>query len=67
MPFPKTLEEMKQQGYKYKNDNVCECGDDVEWWETPRGFSMKFNPMEKGTSPAMPHNRECPEAKPQGH
>lgn len=58
MGFPTTLEELKEQGYKFSGDGECRsCGADIEWWETPRGKKM---PMDHGT--ATSHWSSCPNA-----
>src|SRR5689334_19309212 len=59
MSFPTTIEEMKQQGYKFSGEGECRsCGADIEWWETPRGKKM---PTDHGT--ANPHWSSCPNAE----
>lgn len=58
MAYPTTIEEMKQQGYKFSGEGECRsCGADIEWWETPRGKKM---PTNHGT--AEPHWSTCPSA-----
>jgi hypothetical protein len=61
MSFPSTLEELKANGYKHLGEGRCRyCGEDIEWWETPR---LKRIPMNHGT--AVAHWKECTEAEPQ--
>ncbi len=63
MPFPKTSEELKAAGYKFDNDGTCRgCGDEIEWWITPKGGKMPFNPMTSGSAPAITHFTTCTEA-----
>ena len=58
MSYPTTIEEMKEQGYKFSGEGECRsCGADIEWWETPRGKKM---PTDHGT--ATPHWSTCPSA-----
>jgi hypothetical protein len=58
MAFPTSLDEMRQQGYKFEGDGECKgCGDPIEWWTTPRGKKM---PCNHGT--ATPHWTTCTEA-----
>jgi|GEM_PF-1921877 len=59
MSFPTTMEELKAQGYKFGGEAQCKgCGEDIEWWTTPRGKKM---PCDVGT--ATPHWSTCPNAK----
>jgi hypothetical protein len=63
MPFPKTADEMKSQGYIFDNDAVCRgCGEDIEWWITPRGKKIPMNPMPRGSSEAVAHWSTCSDA-----
>lgn len=48
MPFPKTIEELTAQGYKFENGATCKaCHADIEWWTTPKGKKI---PMDQGTA-----------------
>lgn len=63
MAFPKDSNEMKAQGYVFDNGAICRgCGEEIEWWKTPQGKSMPFNPMKKSTDEAVTHFRTCSEA-----
>lgn len=63
MPFPKTYDELKGAGYVFLNDSTCKgCGEDIVWYETPTGKKIPMNPMDKGTSEAVPHWSTCVEA-----
>lgn len=63
MAFPKTFEEMRAAGYLFNDHGVCRgCGDDIEWWITPRGKALPMNPMPRGSSPAVAHFSTCTEA-----
>jgi hypothetical protein len=58
MPFPTTLDELRQQGYKFEGDAQCKsCGAAIEWWTTPKNKKM---PCDHGT--ATPHWSTCPSA-----
>jgi hypothetical protein len=49
MPFPTTLDELRNGGYKFENDSHCRgCGASIEWFETPKGKKMPFDVDEKG-------------------
>jgi len=62
MAFPKTLNEMTERGYKFKDHAECRgCGDPIEWWETPNGRNIPMNPMTGGESEAAPHWVSCTE------
>jgi hypothetical protein len=62
MSFPRTLDEMKSNGYRFDNDAVCRgCGDDIEWWITPNGKKIPMNPMPRGISEATAHWATCTE------
>lgn len=63
MPFPKTFSALKAAGYVFQNDGRCRgCQRDLEWWRTPSGRKMPFDPMDasKDESPAVPHHATCP-------
>lgn len=60
MAFPKNSDELKAAGYIFSNDATCRaCGDEIEWWETPAGKPMPFNPMTQGSSLAIAHFKTC--------
>jgi len=59
MSFPKTLDDLRNSGYKFTGGANCRgCGADIEWWQTPKG---KRIPMDHGT--ANPHWAACPNAQ----
>lgn len=63
MAFPKDANEMKAAGYVFDNDSACRgCGEEIEWWKTPGGKAMPFNPMKAGSDKAVTHFTTCPEA-----
>ena len=63
MPFPKTLDELRAANYIFDNYGECRgCGEDIDWYSTPRGKKLPFNHMDKGTDPAIAHFSTCPEA-----
>ena len=58
--FPRDADHLKEHGYKFMNDAVCKyCGDDIEWWETPSGKRLPFDPMPRGNSMAKNHLSTC--------
>lgn len=64
MAFPKTLEELKAQGYKFLEHISCRgehCEAQIEFWETPRGKKMPFDVDAKGN--ISPHWATCPDAE----
>ena len=63
MAFPRTFDELKAADYKFSNDAICKgCGDDIEWWETPKGKKIPMNLMTAGSSPAVAHWSTCSDA-----
>jgi hypothetical protein len=59
MAFPKTDQELKEQGYQFQGTSICKgCGRKMEWYATPRG---KRIPLDPGTRDA--HFTTCPKAK----
>lgn len=63
MPFPKTFEEMKKQGYRFDNHARCKgCQEEIEWWISPRGKKIPMNLMPNATSEAKAHWATCTEA-----
>jgi hypothetical protein len=63
VPFPKTMDDMKAAGYKFKDYAVCKgCGEDIEWWETPKGKNIPMNSMQRGNDEAVTHWVTCSDA-----
>ena len=63
MAFPKTLDELKAQNYRFDNDANCRgCGDSIEWWITPNGKKLPMNSMDKGSDVGIAHWATCTEA-----
>jgi hypothetical protein len=63
MAFPKNLSEMKPAGYKFESHARCKgCGEQIEWWSTPRGKKIPMNVMETGSHAAVAHWTTCSEA-----
>jgi len=61
--FPKNIMEMKAQGYRFDNDAICRgCGEDIEWWITPRGKKIPMNPMPESNAEAIAHWATCSDA-----
>ena len=64
MPFPATLDALKSSGYVFSNHATCRgCGDDIEWWTSPKGSKIPMNPMERGSSEAVAHFATCSETE----
>jgi hypothetical protein len=60
MSFPRDMNHLKAHGYKFQDDSVCKfCGADIEWWETPSGKKLPFDPMTYGASAAVMHITVC--------
>lgn len=56
MPVPKTFDALKAAGYRFENDASCTtCGEEIEWWTTPRGHSLPLQPMPTTGSPVRVH------------
>ena len=60
MAFPRTVEELREAGYKYLNHSHCRgCGQLIQWWETPRERKI---PIEIVAGKAVAHWTRCPMA-----
>jgi hypothetical protein len=43
--FPKTLEELQRDNYRFLESGTCRgCGRVVGWWRTPAGKRMPIDP-----------------------
>lgn len=63
MPFPETFDALKAAGYRFDNHGRCKgCGEDIEWWITPRNKKMPMNLMPEGSSKAVSHHATCEDA-----
>ena len=63
MPFPKTRASLKEAGYRFDNHAKCRgCGQEIEWYFTPKGGKMPFDLMQEDNSPAVSHFATCPNA-----
>lgn len=63
MAYPQTFDEMKSAGYRFDNHARCRgCGQEIEWWITPRGKKLPMNLMAESGSPAVAHFSTCVEA-----
>jgi hypothetical protein len=61
MPFPETLEELKNAGYIFSNQANCRgCGAAIEWFTTPSGKKMPFDVDKDGNIES--HFATCPKA-----
>ena len=64
MGFPTNMKELKEAGYKFDGEGTCrDCGEELEWWETPRGKKIPMTPMMAATDIAEPHWKVCSERK----
>lgn len=62
MPFPETVEEMKDAGYEFKNEGDCRgCRVRIQWWKTPLGRNIPMDVDEDGN--VQSHWASCPKAK----
>ena len=62
MPFPPTRDALVAGGYVFSNHARCKgCGQEIEWWTTPRGRKMPLNLMQEGSSAAASHFSDCPD------
>jgi len=62
MPFPKTFDDLKSAGYTFLDDATCrDCGEEIEWWETPNGKKMPIDHMTRGSDPVRVHFDTCAE------
>lgn len=63
MSFPETSDALKSAGYKFLSYSTCkECGEPIEWYESPRVRKIPMNPMERGSSKAEMHFNTCSDA-----
>lgn len=59
MPFPKTEDEFREQGYVYDGSGLCRgCSVKIDWWYTPDNKRMPVDP-----DTMKPHWSTCPNAK----
>jgi hypothetical protein len=64
MPFPQTMRELEDGGYRFNGHGRCRgCGEHIEWWFTPEGGRMPFNMMPEADSQPISHFATCPEAE----
>lgn len=59
MAFPKTREEMKEQGYQFIGSKKCDakkCAADLEMYRTPNGAAIPMN----ATGDFIAHFATCP-------
>lgn len=59
--FPKRSDELTSLGWTFANTSVCQnCGEDIEWWQSPQGTWVPLLPMPKASSLVVTHyRREC--------
>jgi len=64
--YPQTLADLSKRGYRMSdgkdgtNAGRCrDCGEDVEWWKSPKGKNIPFNPMVRDSDPAVAHWDTC--------
>jgi hypothetical protein len=54
------LDELKGRGFEFKKHANCQnCGDEIEWWVSPAGNWLPYNPMSKGSDEAVFHGKTC--------
>lgn len=62
--FPASLAALKAAGYLKANNGQCHgCFSAIEWWVTPSGKKMPFNPMPTESSEPIAHFATCPFSK----
>jgi hypothetical protein len=62
MPFPKNLDELTGQGYRFSGHSNCRgCGATVEWWITPHNKKMPMDVDSHGN--VLSHFSTCPNEK----
>ena len=63
MPFARTLDELKRNGFIFKETGRCRsCKAEIEWWQTPKGKNIPLDPMPEANSPSIAHFSTCPSA-----
>lgn len=64
MPFPRTREALEEAGFHRRCYTRCSgCNAAMEFWKTPTGKSLPFDPMPDGDSRAVSHFATCPVAE----
>ncbi len=59
-PLPLTRAEMIAGGYTFSNKAPCKgCGEEIEWWSSPKGARLPMNVMTKDPSGAIIHLETC--------
>lgn len=62
-PLPSTRTELVVAGYVFSNLKPCNgCQRNIEWWTSPRGSPLPFDPMAEGAEMAVNHLETCPAA-----
>jgi hypothetical protein len=61
MPFPKTLDQLREQCYLPDGFSTCSCGAKIKWYRTPKGKRMPMIVFEDGS--VEPHWSDCPDAQ----
>ena len=63
MAFPKTVDELRDAGYRFSDHGVCRgCKADIEWWHSPNRKPIPFDLMNKANDfTATTHWATCPE------
>ena len=59
---PETRRGMLEQGYQFIGNDVCVCGNALEWWRTPNQREAPYEPMKELESPSVSHYRYCKRA-----
>jgi hypothetical protein len=64
MPFPRIFDDLVSFGYKFLDHAVCrDCGEEIEWWQTPNNKKMPINHKDRGSDPVEVHFETCSEKK----
>ena len=61
MPFPKTLDALREAGYLPDGFSTCSCGAKIKWFITPKGKRMPVDVFESGAVDS--HFATCPNAE----
>jgi len=60
MPIPGTKQELQAAGYRFLDHGCCDaCEQRIEWWRTPQGRQIPFDPMPAPEAPACGHWSTC--------
>ena len=66
MPFPKTKEELRAEGYKFVFPRQCRgktCKTTIYWYDTPAGKRIPLSAVAGKDGLLDPHFATCPDVK----